>query len=71
MFIVKEKDDELCRVHTKSFSSFLKKIKLIEAVVRMCSVKKVFLEISHDSQENTCVSDSFLIKLQARPAMFC
>ena len=40
----------------------------IEAVVRMCSVKKVFLEISHDSQENTCVSDSFLIKLQARPA---
>ena len=25
-----------------------------EAVVRMCSVKKVFLEISQNSQENTC-----------------
>ena len=25
-----------------------------EAVVQMCSVKKVFLEISQNSQENTC-----------------
>ena len=25
-----------------------------EAVVRRCSVKKVFLEISQNSQENTC-----------------
>ena len=30
-----------------------------------CSVKKVFLEISHNSQENTCARVSFLIKLQA------
>ena len=30
-----------------------------------CSVKKVFLEISQNSQENTCVRDPFLIKLQA------
>ena len=30
--------------------------------------KKVFLEISQDSQENTCAGASFLIKLQARPA---
>ena len=30
----------------------------------MCSVKKVFLEISQNSQENTCASVSFLIKLQ-------
>ena len=37
----------------------------IEAVVRRCSVKKVFLEISQNSQENTCARDSFLIKLQA------
>ena len=26
--------------------------------------KKVFLEISQNSQENTCARDSFLIKLQ-------
>ena len=30
-----------------------------------CSVKKVFLEISQNSQENTCARDSFLIKFQA------
>ena len=32
---------------------------------RRCSVQKVFLEISQNSQENTCVRVSFLIKLQA------
>ena len=36
-----------------------------EAVAQRCSVKKVFLEISQNSQENTCARDSFLIKLQA------
>ena len=36
-----------------------------EAVVRSCSVKKVFLEISQNLQENICARDSFLIKLQA------
>ena len=30
-----------------------------------CSVKKMFLEISQNSQENTCARVSFLIKLQA------
>ena len=30
-----------------------------------CSVKKVFLEISQNSQENACARVSFLIKLQA------
>ena len=30
-----------------------------------CSVKKVFLEISQNSQENTSARESFLIKLQA------
>ena len=35
-----------------------------EAVVRRCSVKKMFLEISHNSQENTCARVSFLVKLQ-------
>ena len=36
-----------------------------EAVVQSCSVKKVFLEISQNSQENACSRVSFLIKLQA------
>ena len=36
-----------------------------EAVARRCSVKKVFLEISQNSQENNCVRVSFLIKLQS------
>ena len=34
-----------------------------EAVVRRCSVEKVFLEISKNSQENTRARDSFLIKV--------
>ena len=36
----------------------------IEAVTHRCSVKKVFLEIPQNSQENTCARASFLIKLQ-------
>ena len=36
-----------------------------EGVIWRCSVKKVFLEILQNSQENTCVRVSFLIKLQA------
>ena len=35
-----------------------------EVVVRRCYVKKVLLEISQNSQENTCARVSFLIKLQ-------
>ena len=31
-----------------------------------CSIKKVFLEISQNSQINTCARVSFLIKLQAK-----
>ena len=34
-----------------------------EAVVQRCSVKKLFLEISQNSQENTCAGVSFLTKL--------
>ena len=37
-----------------------------EAVVRRCSVKKVFLKFLQKSQENTCVRVSFLIRLQAQ-----
>ena len=37
----------------------------IEAVAWRCSVKKIFLEISQNSQENTFATVFFLIKLQA------
>ena len=33
---------------------------------RRCSLKKVFLQISENSQESACARVSFLIKLQAR-----
>ena len=36
----------------------------VEAVIRRCSVKKVFLEILQNSKESTCARASFLIKLQ-------
>ena len=36
-----------------------------KASAKSCSVKKVFLEISQNSQESTCVGVSFLMKLQA------
>ena len=35
-------------------------------VVRRCSVTKVFLEISQNSQENICARNSFLIKSLAQ-----
>ena len=38
---------------------------VIEAVAWRCSVKKVFLEISQNSQESNCAGVSFLIMLQA------
>ena len=44
------------------FIEDLKKIKTKEAVVQRCSVKKVFLEISQNSLENTCARVSFLKK---------
>ena len=40
-----------------------------EAVAQRCFVKKVFLEISRISQENTCARVSSLIKLQGKPAI--
>ena len=33
-------------------------LRFAEAIVRRCSVKKVYLEISQISQENTCARDS-------------
>ena len=39
-----------------------------EAVARRCSVKKVFLEISQNSQKNTCARVSLLIKCRSQSA---
>ena len=37
----------------------------LEVVIRRCSVKKLFLEISQNSMEGTSATVSFLINLQA------
>ena len=44
---------------------YLAKCHLTGAVAQRCSVKKVFVEVLQNSQENTCVRVSSLIKLQA------
>ena len=46
-------------------------IYLSEAVVRRCSVKKVFLEISQNSQENTCEAYNFIKKESLAQAFTC
>ena len=40
-------------------------VKEPEGAAQTCSVKKLFLEISENSQENTCARVSFLIELPA------
>ena len=52
-----------------SFSNFDKQ-NHTEAVAWRCSVKKVFLEISQNSQENVCARVSFLIKLHTSTCKF-
>ena len=44
--------------------------KRTEAVAQSCSLKKVFLEISQNLQENTCARASFLMKLQVEANNF-
>ena len=48
----------------------LKQTTTTGAVTRRCSVKKVFLEILPNLQENTCARVSFLIKLQTLTQVF-
>ena len=50
-------------LHMLYSSNVDKQMENKEAVVQSCSVKKVFLEISQKSQENTCARVSFLTKL--------
>ena len=54
--------------NTVVFRNILLSLYAPEAVAQRCSVKKVFLEISQNSQENTGARASFLIKLQC---VFC
>ena len=41
-----------------------------EAVAQRCFVKKLFLEISQNSQESTCSTASLLLNLQAKFGTF-
>ena len=45
----------------------------VEVVVQRCSLKKVFLEILQNSQENSCARVSFIIKtpVQVFSCEFC
>ena len=48
----------------------MKIIYYLEAAAQICSVKKVFLEISENSQENNCARVSILIKMQPQGCNF-
>ena len=57
-------------LHKKIENCFMKEIVkeswiISAAVVKRCFVKKMFFEISQNSQENTCGRVSLSIKLQA------
>ena len=61
---------QYCTPPERNFRCFLRKIlfknysKSSEAATWKCPEKKMFLKISQNQQENTCVEVSFLIKLQ-------
>ena len=59
-----EKSLNVCQKAMEIWSNVINLV-ATEAVAQRCSVKKMFLEISQNSQENTCARVSFLIKLQA------
>ena len=56
-----------CRLYqlTQILASILPMAGTNRSSHQRCSVKKEFLEISQNSQENICVRVTFLIKLQA------
>ena len=55
----------ICMVFTEVFLTFRISHSTVVIVVRKCSVKKVLLKISQNSQENMCTRTSFLITLPA------
>ena len=51
-------------IYTNNYAKFHSLDKVYESSHQRCSIKKVFLKNSQNSQENTCAKVSFLIKLQ-------
>ena len=46
----------------------------MEVAIHKCSLKKLFLKILQNSQQNTCAAVSFYMKFQprsSRPEVFC
>ena len=69
VFVIKKNTRELAlqkiwrtRYQNKYMNDDVTDLQLLEVVTRSCSVKKIFLKISQNSQENNCVAVSFLIK---------
>ena len=60
------KNSEIHYIKYTHIGNHVNKRIIIRSSQRRCSIKKVFLEILQNSQENTCARDSFLIKLQAK-----
>ena len=58
-------NDKECQFYSEVVHKALRPFLVKEAATKRCSVKKCSIEISQNSQENTCARDSFLIKLQA------
>ena len=54
-----EKKTQLFWSRSMSLKNNVRTLVLAEAVFPRCSVKKVFLEVSQNSQENTCARVSF------------
>ena len=62
---ISEKWEQWHKLGSVHFSSFYVTGFFPEAVTQRCSLKKVLLKISQNSQENTFVRVSFLLKSQA------
>ena len=59
-----------CNQLSKTSVPFIWQRRPISSSHRWCSIKKPFLKISQNSQENTCARVSFLIKFQALACNF-
>ena len=74
IFIIQGRTRKVCFVFEKFFPGKVLYLSVLkqrtEAVAQRCSLKKVLLEISQNSQENTCARVSFLMKLQVKTNNF-
>ena len=62
--------DVIVHENSKNIWEVQRETLVSEAVGQRCSVKKAFLEILQNSQENSCDRASFLIKLQTEACNF-